>query len=256
MDIEKRILPLIPKYRNTGLSDEVIAKLITFIDLRKVEGQLKSYASSKFGDYLGFLQIPETEATFSMFDDRWKDSRIRIKIPKEYEKYVASDHPMFTAPRLEPSIDNRPFYKQGIQPSMNPCAYDSKRGGNIKVPQELLDDYSNFLIEDNIPEVFYMMIRNNQVESVLKNGLPETDYDDPYVLSDSADSAKSIFLSYFKAGENKVLALKSGTLLKINSDFLEKNNDVFYTQKFGMHRMHRMHGYFYTGEILAKALSV
>src|SRR5438093_13728351 len=65
-----------------NLPVETAYKLVAFIDLQKIMGRIGGEASSKFGDYLGFLRIADDERMRDFFAARWCDHMVRITVPR------------------------------------------------------------------------------------------------------------------------------------------------------------------------------
>jgi hypothetical protein len=251
------------KYSNLQLPEEIVSKLYVFIDLQKLTGLNMPEASAKFEDYIRFLQLPETEELAKFFLDRWTDHRVRIKVPQDYKKYIHTDHPMFTPPRIEQLTDTEPYYKLGIRDRPGALKYNPMIGGNVQVAQPPQEDYSYFIIDEYVPEQFYIMLPNEEVQDVLENGFPATDYNSPYSLTSTVEEAKSGYVSAMSGTSRKMSGnntvhekLNTGVVIAIDAEALELNDNVLYTEKYGAHKVHRTHGYYYVGAIPAKACKV
>jgi hypothetical protein len=99
------------------------------------------------------------------------------------------------------------------------------------------------------------------VNDILSSGLDETDYEDPYKIYSSVQDARdSLFKDLAATGHQRSSNLGKPTdytLIAIASDYMEMNNNVFYTRKLHGHRQgSRSYGYFYTGFVKPQGLSV
>lgn len=244
------------KYK-IGLSEDIVKKLYVFVDLQKLKGLNGPQASSKFQDYLGFLQIPETQELLEFFADRWNDHRVRIEVPKEYYKYIHSEHPMFTPPRLEPPLDDKPYYQLGLRDLPGATPYNEEFGGNVLIAQIPVEDYSYFIIDQFVPNKFYVMVINEQVPRILEKGFPKTSYDNPLMLFDNPDKCRAKFLSKMQAhGSSAHDKLSKGSLISIDSEGLKLNNDLLFTERHSTKKIHKTLGYFYIGAIPPQACKV
>lgn len=238
---------------------ELALKLITFIDLQKIMGQVGGMASSNFGDYLGFLRIPDDWQMQEFFAERWKDNMVRIKVPKDYEKYLHSDAPIFTPSRLEPIYQKKPFYDQGVEKVPVGASRNPFDGGFVRKAPPIEDDYSNFIIEDYLPQNFYMEVPNNEVPKLLREGLPAVNVDNPYVLHIHVEDAR-LWLNKTLGEKLRRLARKTDllhyTLIHIEAEKLRIDNDVFFPDNNLHKHSARTGGYFYAAEIPHDAISV
>lgn len=242
-----------------SLSPEIANKLVRFIDLQKVKGLTSPYASSKFGDYLGFLQIPDTEAMQQFFVERWADHVVWSEVPKEYMKFLSAEMPMFTPSRLEPRYQETRFYDAGLVKVPAGENSNPENGGSVRTVPREEDSYGNFIIFQFLPEYFYMEVPNGWVATLLHQGLPEASDENPYSLSMSIDEARSE-LQKKLYNETHTVATKvkllNYTLIAIDPTELKLDNDVFYPNNSLYRHSARSFGHYYTGEIPAKAISI
>lgn len=242
-----------------NLSPEVVRKLVTFIDLRKIEGQIGGLASSMFGDFLGFNRLPYTEQLSEFFARRWADHMVQITIPKEYMKYLPGDTPLFTPSRLEPVYNKVPFYEAGIDktpPGVNTNLHDY---GTVRKPPPMREEYENFIVSQFVPPTFFLEVANESIPTVLAEGLPEVDFEDPYHLHLNAEDARSGLSKHLHNLTQRVAAkqeLLQFTLIELHTLQLELTADVFFTRNGLDAGSARSGGYFYTGKIPASAITV
>lgn len=241
------------------VSVEVAYKLIAFIDLQKIMGAIGGMASSKFGDYLGFLRIPDDERMQNFFAERWADHMVRIDVPREYQKFLSPDAPMFTPSRMEPFYNKTPFYDAGITKTPTGMNRNPEDGGTVRKPKPMPEGYDNFLIEQYLPTAFYLEVVNEAIPSILNDGLPEVTFNEPYPLHVTANEARS--------GLNKHLYHKNGrivtpsdlmryTLIRIDPTKIELTTDTLFTRNDLEAGSSRQGGYFYTGKIPSSAVSI
>lgn len=242
-----------------GLSFEIVTKLVECIDLLKIKGEVGGYASSKFSDYLGFLQLADTEAMREFFAERWSDHMVRIPVPKEYMKYLNAEIPLFTPSRLEPQYNKTPFYEAGIEKVPTGKNTNTHDVGTVRKAGPMRESYQNFVIEQFLPPAFYIELPNESIPCVLSEGLPEVDFVNPYPLHTSAEDARQGLNKHLHHTLRRMVTpaeLMRYTLVKLDSSQLEFNEDVFYTRNGLDAGSARSGGYFYIGAIPAKAISV
>jgi hypothetical protein len=227
--------------------------------MQKVMGQVGGMASSKFGDYLGFLRIPDDEKMQKFFAERWADHMVRSEVPKEYMKYLSPDAPMFTPSRLEPFYNPTPFYEAGITKTDPGVNRNPEDGGTVRKPKPMPEGYENFLIEQFLPEAFYIELTNESIPSVLKDGLPEVTFDNPYPLHVTAEEARRGLNKHLHHTTHRIVTpqeLKRYTLVVIDVNKIEMNADVLFTRNDIEAGSSRFGGYFYSGKIPPTAIKV
>lgn len=244
---------------NLGVPEEIAAKLVNFIDMQKIKGMTEPYASSRFGDYLGFLQIPDTAPMQQFFSERWADHVVWSQVPNAYMKFLNMEMPAFTPSRLEPQYQDKPFYQQGLPQAKLGDNYDPGTGGAVREVARGEDLYTNFIIYEFLPDYFYMEVPNDWVATLLQEGLPETDDSKPYSLAMSIEEARTELQKKLYNELHSVVTktqLLRYTLIAIDPAQLELNNDVFYPSNAAYRRSARSIGHYYTGAIPASAISI
>lgn len=242
-----------------SISVETAYKLVAFIDVQKIMGAVGGMASSKFGDYLGFLRIPDDERMQQFFADRWSDHTVRIDVPKECMKYLSPDAPMFTPSRLEPFYNKTPFYEAGVtkvDPGNNRNPED---GGFVRKPKPMPEGYENFLIEQFLPQKFYLEIPNDTIPRVLKDGLPEVTFDNAYPFHVTAEEARRGLSKHLLHHQSRIVShvdMMRYTLVEIDTNKIEMNADVLFTRNDIEAGSSRFGGYFYSGVIPSNAIKV
>lgn len=230
---------------NLQLPKDLVIKLITFIDIQKLKGLNAPSALSRFGDYLGFLQLPETQELVKFFHERWRDPKVIIEITPDIRKMIPGSNELFTPPRMEAVVIDKPYYKHGI-PKTRGYVHGEHSLKLAPVPSE---SYKSFIIAQNLPSKFYLRIGSEQVASALENGLPAPK--DQYVLFGSSNLALAYYLlvlnKYMKGSEH----VSSGVTLQIDPWQLELNSDVL-----SAFRKYKFEGYSYKAGIPAKAIGV
>lgn len=242
-----------------GVTPEIAQKLIHFIDLQKIKGLTEPYACSNFGDYLGFLQLMDTDEMKLFFIERWGDHVVWTTVPKDYMHFLNGETPMFTPSRLEPQYQDKPFYKEGIEQTPLGQNHNTFDCGSVRKVKRPDDPYSNFIIHQFLPDFFYMEVPNDWVATLLQEGLPEATVENPYSLSMSVEEARSELQKKLYNDTHQVVTktqLLGYTLIGISTDKLELNNDVFYTNNLLMRRTSRVAGHYYLGAIPADAISI
>lgn len=245
----------------TGLPPETVSVLVGKVDELKILGYTGGEASSKFGDYLGFLGLPDDAHMGEFFARRWSDHCVVTPVPPKLRHYVANDTPIFTVSRIEPQYQVRPFYKQGLE-KVEPGSYGPPTArGPVRTAPPLRERFSNFIILANFPPVFYMEADNARISTILSDGLPKSDRHHPYKFYSTIDDARdSLFRDLATHGRQRsatVMLPSNFTLLEIRSAGLALDNDVFYTRTLSGHKQgSRAYGYYYTGGIDKQFLAV
>ena len=237
---------------------EVVAKMITRIDLFKLQGRTGGEAAEKFGDFLGFLRIPYTLVMQEFFARRWTEHVVWTRVPLDMPEYYTNQDSLFTVARLEPSTVETPFYKNGIQSLPSGDCRNPQDGGTVRKAAPTEEDFSNFIISQFVPQHFYIEVKNTDVEDVLTNCFPASDYTDPLRLYGDITQVRGTLMTDLvqQRGYTK-LTHKDFTLIEIDSYAIELNNDYLYTKKLHAHKQgSRLNGYFYIGAISSKAISV
>jgi hypothetical protein len=242
-----------------GLSPEIAQKLISYIDLQKIKGMTEPYASSKFADYLGFLQIPDTQEMQTFFAERWGDYIVWTQVPKEYMKFLNPEGPLFTPSRLEPHYRERRFYESGVpQVPMGKNTNTHNEGSVRTIPAEK-ELYQNFVVYQFLPEFFYFEAPNEWVPSMLHEGLPAVEHDKPYRLHLTVEEARADLHKHLFRANHQMISktdLLSHTLVQFETSKLVMNGDVFFTQNDLMQGSARSAGYFYIGQVPSNAIQV
>lgn len=245
----------------TGRSRDLVVKLVQRIDEFKVMGFTGGEASSKFGDYLTFLGLPDDEPASEFFARRWTDHRVVTEIPHKLRAYVNNDTPAFTISRIEPQYQKQPFTKQGI-PTIDSGSYGlpGAKSPVMEAPR-LTEEYLNFIIVENLPEIFYMEADNSRMSEILSTGLPHPGAELPYKLyATVGDARDSLFRDLKTHGRHHSVAALSPvnfTLLEIDSFGLVLDTAIFYTRTLSGHRQGtRAYGYYYEGSLDEQYLSV
>lgn len=240
------------------VDEKTVIRLVTAIDEYKLQGLTGGEAAEKFGDLLGMLQIPYTEVMQHFFARRWQDHVVWITVPQSMKHYYSGDTRVFTISRLEPSTINTHFYMNGITPTLPGDCRNPEDGGTVRKAPPLADGYSNFIINQFVPEQFYIEVPNVSVMSVLSTGLAATDETEPYTLfSDIEQCRGSLYASLTQRHGGKPLDHKDFTLLSVHRSGLQLDNDLFYTKQLHAHKQgSRTNGYFYIGAIPASAIKV
>jgi hypothetical protein len=114
-----------------SLPQDTVEKLVKFIDIQKIKGLVGGQAASKFGDFLGFLGIPDNSLSQQFFGDRWSDHRVHIQVPDDLKHYLNNDTPVFTPNRLEPQYQEKPFYEQGVTRVASGTYGNPENGGSV-----------------------------------------------------------------------------------------------------------------------------
>ena len=242
-----------------GIDVDTAYKLVAFIDLQKIMGQIGGMASSKFGDYLGFLRIPDDERMQGFFAERWADHMVRIDVPKEYEKYLSPDAPMFTPSRLEPYYNKTPFYDAGLTKIPVGASRNPEDGGSVRKPKPMPEGYENFLIEQYLPTSFYIELPNESIPTVLKQGMPEVTFDTAYPFHVTAEEARRGLGKHLHHQNTRIVTsqdLKRYTLVCIDVSKIEVTSDTLFTRNDLEAGSARFGGYFYSGSIPPKAIKI
>lgn len=242
-----------------NVTEEVAAKLVIFIDLQKVQGQVGGYALSKFADYLGFLQVHDNAASTQFFADRWADHLVRVDIPHSHMKYLNPEAPMFTPSRLEPQYNQTPFYDAGIEKVPTGVNRNPHDGGTVRKAPPTREAYENFIVQQFLPKEFYLEITNESVPTVVVQGLPKVSFDAAYPLHVTAEEARHGLNKHLHSLLHRMVAksdLMKYTLVKIDTSKIEINTDVLFTRNDLEAGSARSGGYFYLGNIPAEAIKV
>lgn len=242
-----------------GVPKETALKLVAFIDLQKIMGNVGGMASSKFADYLGFLRLPDNTITQQFFASRWEDHLVRIDVPKEYLKYLSGDVPLFTPSRLEPQYNPVPFYEAGLEKTLLGVNTNPHDHGTVRKPKPMREEYENFIIQQFVPQRFFLELPNESIATVLSQGLPEVTFENPYPLHITVEEARTGLNKHLHNLNHRIVTkadLMRHTLIEINTEKLEINSDVFYTRNDLAAGSSSTGGFFYIGKIPAKAISV
>lgn len=242
------------------LATETVTKLVTFIDIQKIKGYTGGQAASRFADYLGFLGIADNAVSHEFFASRWTDHRVWIDIPENLRHYVDQAAPLFTPGRLEPKYETRPFYEQGIPQVAPGTTCDPTTGHSVRTAPALTESYSNFIINVNVPQEFYIEVANSAIDRTLTTGF-ESDPEQPYRLYASAAEARdSLYreLAHSRATRGPRAGVAGDyTLLTVATEHMELNNDLFFTMKIaGRKQSTTSAGYFYRGYIKPKGIRI
>ncbi len=237
-------------------------RLVHFIDVLKMKGFTGGEAASRFADQLGFLRIPDNRVSHEFFAVRWTDHKVWITVTDDLKQYLNNSTPLFTQSRLEPVYRDIPFYEAGLErvdPGVNRNVRNRGTVRNCPRPSE---QYSNFIIHENLPDSFFLEVPNTSVQATLENGLPPID------ISANAEPRK-VYVTVHEARSNLAKDLISKglpatqanlvqfTLLALNVDKMEMNNDVFWTKTLSGHKgQGSNYGYFYTGAVPADGCSI
>jgi hypothetical protein len=165
---------------------------------------------------------------------------------------------LFTVARLEPSTVDAPFFKNGMPTIDLGDDRNPQNGGTVRKALPPGEDYSNFIIHQNVPDRFFIEIKNSDVEHILSSGFPESDYTDPLRLYGDIEQVRGTLMADLvqQHGSTK-LTHKDFTLMEVDSDAIQLNNDYLYTKKLHAHKQgSRQDGYFYIGAIPPKAVLV
>jgi len=245
----------------TGMSSDLVAKLVHRIDEFKVMGFTGGEASSKFGDYLTFLGLPDDEQASEFFARRWTDHRVVTEVPYKLRIYVNNDTPVFTVARIEPQYQKQQFTQQGI-PAIDSGSYGlpGAKSSVMSAPR-LTEEYSNFIIVENLPKIFYMEADNSRMSQILSTGLPHPGAKLPYKLyatvGDARDSLFRDLKTHGRHHSGAALSPANFTLLEIDSFGLVLDAAVFYTRTLSGHRQGtRAYGYYYEDALDKQFLSV
>lgn len=242
-----------------GLSTEVVTKLIQFIDFQKIKGITGGYASSSFGDYLGFLRIADNETTQSFFGERWGDHMVRTQVSQHYMKYLNAEAPLFTPSRLEPQYNEVKFYDAGIEKVNTGVTTNLHNHGTVRTAPPAREGYENFIIEQFLPKQFFIELPNESIPMTLASGLPKVTFDTPYPLHLTADEARHGLNKHLHSVLHRMVSksdLMKFTLVTIDTSKIEINSDVFFTRNDIEAGSARAGGYFYIGDVAAKAITV
>ena len=242
-----------------NVTEEVAFKLVQFIDLLKIQGQIGGYALSKFGDYLGFLQIHDNEASTQFFADRWSDHMVRIEVPQNYMKYLNIEAPMFTPSRLEPQYNKVPFYEAGIEKVPTGVSTNPHNEGTVRKAPLPREAYENFIIQQFLPSEFYLELPNESIPTVLSEGLPEVSFESAYPLHVKDEEARHGLSKHLHSILHRMVAksdLMKYTLVKIDTSKIEITTDMLFTRNDLEAGSARSGGYFYLGKIPAAAIKV
>lgn len=241
------------------LNAETVLKLITKIDLLKIEGQIGGMASSKFGDYLGFLRLPDTQVMQEFFARRWADHFVRITVPKAYMKYLPGDVPLFTPPRLEPVYSRVPFYQAGIEKTETGVNTNPHNHGTVRKPRPYSESSEAFIIAEFVPVHFYLELPNETIATVLMEGLPAVNEEAPYPLHMTAEEARAGLSKHLHNVSHHIVSksdLMRHTLVTIAVDKLDITSDNFYTNSGLEAGSTRAGGYYFVDKIPAAAIKV
>lgn len=245
-----------------NIDTSLALSLVTRIDVLKIKGYTAGEAASHFADYLGFLGLPDDEASHELFATRWMDHKVWIKIPEDLKHYLNSDTPLFTQAREEPIYRKTPFYAAGITKTPLGVLRNPEDGGSVRKAPALDEGLDNFIIHQFLPDVFYLEVANNQVQSVLNLGLPaQPNGDDAYKIYLDAESARSnLSIDLMTADKELHTArpsLTDYTLIQLEVSKMEINNDAFYTKNITGHKGRTGNlGYFYVGHVPASGCKV
>lgn len=235
------------------------SKIVTLIDVCKMRGLTGGEAASKFADLLGFLQIADDVRSHEYFATRWTDHKVWIKIGLAEQQYLNNETPLFTQSRLEPVYNKTAFYDQGCQKVDLGVNTNPITGGSVRRPARLEESFSNFIVHEYLPDSFFLETFKTRVHGILANGLPDVPDVDAYRIYVSADTARqSLSRDLITKGVSASRAsLLDYTLLELNVDKMQMNNDVFYTKTISGHKgQGSNYGYFYSADVPASGIRV
>lgn len=241
-----------------GLDAETAALLVNRIDLLKLQGFTGGQALSQFGDYLGFLRIPDNEQSLEFFAQRWADPLVWSPITKENVRYLNPETPLFTQSRLEPHFMSSPFFKQGLTKVGTGVSYNPEDSSALRKAPGLTEDYSNFVVSAFLPPAFFVEVKNSEVQAVLEHGIEATHEgndsspEDEHVLYLTPEDARANLAVDLRRQQLPVsrATLLEHTLLEIATDSMTIDNRVFYTKTVSGHKgQGSNYGYFYSGSV-------
>lgn len=245
----------------TGMPADLVTKLAERIDELKLMGYTGGEASSKFGDYLSFLGLPDDGPASEFFARRWTDHRVITPVSPKMRSYVNSDTPVFTVSRLEPQYQDKPFTGQGLK-MVAPGSYGPRGAkGPVREARKLGEIYLNFIIVENLPPIFYMEVDNSRMSEILSTGLPKAGATTPYKMymtpDDARDSLFKDLRAHGRSNSTKDMNPGNFTLLEIDSFGLSLDSNIFYPRTLHGHRQGtRAYGYYYEGAFDREFLSV
>jgi len=246
--------------RISALDDATVLKLVQKVDDLKYLGRTGGRAASDFGDYLRFLSLPDCDYMAEFFARRWSDHVVYAEVPKWFR---SEGETLFTLPRLEPSEVREPFYLLGIPKSAPGNYRDPVTKSGVRTAPRHADDYSNFIINAFVPDNFLMEVPNAEIADLLSNGLPDTDYADPYRFYNTVDEARGSLLSQMSRENSSAMRLgpkqrmQDFTLVAISSTHMVLDNSILYTRKLHNHNQgSRSYGVYYIGRITPVAVSI
>jgi hypothetical protein len=256
MSLQKALATTCKKF--SSLPTSKVEALFFFIDRLKLQGHTVGRAFSNYCDHLPLLGIACTDLTDQFFAYRWADKRVWIPVPVDLKDDLGT-MPLFTPFK----IDEGDIYKcrAPLPPYVHPgTTRFSDEGHDTQLIPMPRDPSTFFIIDEFIPEHFYMELPNDEVLDALRSGLPNAPYDEPYRLALSPEGAKGSLVKLRLERREPIkyvhAALSDYTMLSVDTNKMDLDPDHFKIHISHHHKATNYAVYLYTGDIPAQALEV